>query len=379
VILPDSVFDTNENLYIRIFIYRFFWVRAIVSLPQVTFQPYTPTKTSLLFAVKKTHDEVGQWDIAWRKAAGEYTKLRKAPIVGFVLQNDRIRNGLITLTAKAEIEWYPSSNLLKVDTLITEIRMQLAEAFDSNSSVGKRLDLLLKELDDFLAKDMLNNLSTTLQKETESELVRLLRHRFPRNVDDISLLQLIEVTYDDIVQASELNYSEDPKGQPYCNAWWVFSEVSSQDPFDYKIFFGEAEHVGYKRTTKHPEGIPQPNDLFQTDSDGTIRIDITNPKTILDHIRSEKVFFCPELTLDEAAAIHVYHRYFHDISQSFKLRFSYRFLHPKFEQLERQYFHKLRTVKLSTLCARPIMRGVQPDYDESEIRVVKSRTCAMGT
>src|SRR5438046_2719400 len=25
IVLPDSVFDTNENLYIRMFLYRFFW------------------------------------------------------------------------------------------------------------------------------------------------------------------------------------------------------------------------------------------------------------------------------------------------------------------------------------------------------------------
>ena len=52
VVLPDSVFDTNENLYIRLFLYRFFFIKAVVSLPQIAFQPYTPTKTSLLFAVK---------------------------------------------------------------------------------------------------------------------------------------------------------------------------------------------------------------------------------------------------------------------------------------------------------------------------------------
>ncbi len=77
VVLPDSVFDTNENLYIRVFLYRFFWIRAVVSLPQVTFQPYTPTKTSLLFAVKKTFKEVEAWDAAWRKATNEYGNTRR--------------------------------------------------------------------------------------------------------------------------------------------------------------------------------------------------------------------------------------------------------------------------------------------------------------
>ncbi len=53
VVLPDSVFDTNENLYIRIFLYRFFQIRAVVSLPVVSFQPYTPTKTSLFSCLRR--------------------------------------------------------------------------------------------------------------------------------------------------------------------------------------------------------------------------------------------------------------------------------------------------------------------------------------
>jgi len=54
VVLPESVFDTTENKYIRLFIYKYFTVKAVVSLPQLTFEPFTSTKTSLLFAQKKT-------------------------------------------------------------------------------------------------------------------------------------------------------------------------------------------------------------------------------------------------------------------------------------------------------------------------------------
>ena len=39
-VLPESVFDTTENKYIRLFIYKYFKVKAVVSLPQVTFEPY---------------------------------------------------------------------------------------------------------------------------------------------------------------------------------------------------------------------------------------------------------------------------------------------------------------------------------------------------
>jgi type I restriction enzyme M protein len=297
VVLPDSVFDTNENLYIRMFLYRFFYIRAVVSLPQVTFQPYTPTKTSLLFAVKKTRKEVDQWDAAWRKAANEYAKLRKSPVVEFVLQNERLRNALIDLAMKAEVEWYPSANVLTASTLSADVRKHLTDACADSPALSKRLNATLAELDESVSKDMLNNLSAAESESARETLKRLLRDRLPLNADALTLPQFVEAAYDDIVQAAELNYTEDPKGQNYCNAWWCFAEVTSQKPFDYEVFFAEAEHVGYKRTTRHPEGIPQPNDLFQTDENGNIVIDTENPKTILDVLRSKTVFFCDQPTV----------------------------------------------------------------------------------
>lgn len=76
-VLPDNVFDTTENKYIRLFIYKYFKVKAIVSLPQLTFQPYTSTKTSILFAQKKTKEELKQWNDAWNSAAKKYAKRRQ--------------------------------------------------------------------------------------------------------------------------------------------------------------------------------------------------------------------------------------------------------------------------------------------------------------
>ena len=76
VVLPESVFDTTENKYIRLFLYRNFNIKAIVSLPQITFEPYTSTKTSLLFATKKTKEEIETWDSLWKKYESEYARLR---------------------------------------------------------------------------------------------------------------------------------------------------------------------------------------------------------------------------------------------------------------------------------------------------------------
>ena len=77
VVLPESVFDTTANRYIRLFLYKYFWIKAVVSLPHLAFAPYTMTKTSLLFAEKKTPEEVKEWDRLWEKYSEEYNKLRQ--------------------------------------------------------------------------------------------------------------------------------------------------------------------------------------------------------------------------------------------------------------------------------------------------------------
>lgn len=84
VVLPESVFDSTSNRTIRLFLFKYFKIKAIVSLPHLAFAPYTMTKTSLLFAQKKTEDEVKEWDKYWKKFEGEFDKLKK--------ELDKVRN-----------------------------------------------------------------------------------------------------------------------------------------------------------------------------------------------------------------------------------------------------------------------------------------------
>ena len=290
VVLPDSVFDTNENLYMRLFLYRFFFIKAVVSLPQIAFQPYTPTKTSLLFAVKKKTTEVAAWDAAWREATNEYAKLRKSSVIANILANDRLRSGLVDLANRAEVEWYPTANLLKAESLPAGIRAQLTEACADSAGQKKKLAALLNEFDEFVATDALGKYSAAQEKESRVTIARLLRDKLTPVIAKLKFRELIESSYDDLVEAADLNHTEDPRGQNYCNAWWCFAEVTSKESFDYPIFFAEAGQVGYKRTTRHPEGIERPNDLFRTDSEGNIIIDTENPQTILENLRSRKCY-----------------------------------------------------------------------------------------
>lgn len=77
VVLPESVFDTEENKYIRLFIFKYFNVKAVISLPTLAFEPYTSTRTSLLFAQKKEPIEIQEYENLWKTRKEEYSRLIK--------------------------------------------------------------------------------------------------------------------------------------------------------------------------------------------------------------------------------------------------------------------------------------------------------------
>jgi len=74
-VLPESVFDTASNRDIRLFLYKYFWIKAVISLPHLAFAPYTQTKTSLLFTQKKTTEEIEEWNKLWAEYEEEYKEL----------------------------------------------------------------------------------------------------------------------------------------------------------------------------------------------------------------------------------------------------------------------------------------------------------------
>lgn len=67
VVIPESLLNGAEYLATRLLLYRFFWIRAVVSLPRNLFIE-TPTLTSLLFAQKKDKESIRAWDEEWVKA-----------------------------------------------------------------------------------------------------------------------------------------------------------------------------------------------------------------------------------------------------------------------------------------------------------------------
>ncbi|MBI2552561.1 restriction endonuclease subunit M [Candidatus Uhrbacteria bacterium] len=187
VVLPESVFDTTENKYIRLFIYKYFKVKAVVSLPQLTFEPFTSTKTSLLFAQKKTKAEIEEWNKLWSKYSNEWSALKTR-----------------------------CENLLAV-YLEDKDRKKLPSIKDLKEAEEKQI--LARMLKDYLEEDDKKLSAKALVEKYQDELKELCK-------------------YD--------NDTKDAFG--FVNTWWVFGEVAKE--LNYKIFMAEVENVGYKRTKR---------------------------------------------------------------------------------------------------------------------------------
>lgn len=202
VVLPESVFDTTENKYIRLFLFKYFNVKAIVSLPQVTFEPYTSTKTSLLFAQKKTKKQVEQWNELWDKYGKEWSLLntRVADYVKYFVKEEKLNK-----------KW---------------------------------------------AKDVVEDIEKNNTKRISDNIKRFLKDYITPEDKGLNPKELLTKYSEEIDSLSKFEKETNVFG--FYNAWWVFGEVAKE--MDYDIFMAEAENVGYKRTKRGEN--PMPNELY---------------------------------------------------------------------------------------------------------------------
>jgi type I restriction enzyme M protein len=142
VVLPESIFDTTDNLDVRIFLYKYFWIKAIVSIPGTmkkgAFAPYTDTKTSLLLCQKKEALDVKQWETAWQTHLYKFLNLKKELQKYFGKR--RVRQ--ITTMSQYQIDQNAFVGLLKE---------YLDESFADYDSVLSVKELIAKYTDDFWA------------------------------------------------------------------------------------------------------------------------------------------------------------------------------------------------------------------------------------
>lgn len=202
VVLPESVFDTTENKYIRLFLFKYFNVKAIVSLPQVTFEPFTSTKTSLLFAQKKTKKQVEDWNTLWNKYGNEWSllKTRVTDYVKYFVKGDKLNK-----------KW---------------------------------------------AKDVVEDIEKENYTNIRTNINRFIKDYITPEDEALEVKELLEKYSEEIDSISKFEKETDVFG--FYNAWWVFGEVARE--LDYDIFMAEAENVGYKRTKRGENTMP--NDLF---------------------------------------------------------------------------------------------------------------------
>lgn len=193
VVLPESVFDTTENKYIRLFIYKYFKVKAVISLPQVTFEPFTSTKTSLLLAQKKTQKELEKWNELWIKYSNEW-------------------------------------NLLK-----TRCENLLAVYFENKD------------------RNKLPSIKNLTGKEEKEILEKMLKNYIEPNDKGLAAKELTEKYQDELKGLCK--YDSDTKDVfGFVNTWWVFGEVAKE--LNYKVFMAEVENIGYKRTKRGEKPMP---------------------------------------------------------------------------------------------------------------------------
>lgn len=186
-VLPESIFDTQENKYIRLFLYKYFVIKAIVSLPQLTFAPFTNTKTSILFAEKKSNKDIKIWNDAWNKYSNEYSNLKT-----------RVEN-----------------------------------LFSVNEGSKKKSKLpSIKNLTDEQERQILNRFLKAYLEEDDAKL---------------SNSELIEKYRTEILDLCKHD-KDTEKEFGFVNTWWVFEEVAKE--LNYEIFTAEADNIGYKRSKR---------------------------------------------------------------------------------------------------------------------------------
>lgn len=186
-VLPESVFDTSENKYIRLFIYKYFKVKAVVSLPQLAFEPFTSTKTSILFAQKKAQAEIEKWNKIWADVSKLYGQLKT------------------------------------------------------------RTENIIDVVDGKKAKAKLPSIRDLTEKE-EADVIKAMLQSYLSPADkDKSAVELVTKYRSELAIITKLDKdSQDYFG--YVNVWWVFSKVAKKLPYD--IFMAEVDAIGYKRTTR---------------------------------------------------------------------------------------------------------------------------------
>lgn len=270
-VLPESFFSTRENLGTRLFLLAHFNIRAVVSLPKEAFEPWTPTRTSLLFAEKKTVEEERIWktQVVRREAHGDRARrfglkrLREAGALVFTEEMTALVDKAAASSGFAWTDIAPAKLVVKVEAFVT-----------NDPSATRREKTLAGKLRG--AVSALKDLERTA--------------RFFDLEDQLETLPLFQVAPALAAMSTSLKRID--------LRVWAVRKAAHLVPLEFVVT--GAENIGYRRTKRGE--TERPNDLFfasiaasegalakrvyDIDLTGSDRwsIDEANPETLLSKL-----------------------------------------------------------------------------------------------
>lgn len=189
LVLPESLLNSKELRDVRLILYRFFNIRAIVALPRNIFID-TPTLTSLLFAQKKTKAEIEAWDTANSSAAATFESQVKSAREAFKASN---------ISAKPASELFDGF-MQSLEGIVTEeswimksgksprlIRLSNCKAIDDGKEMAKQLKTFIGSpgfntlREQFLLKTVCNKLDYRFPTVTVTDVGYKLSKRKERS------------------------------------------------------------------------------------------------------------------------------------------------------------------------------------------------------
>lgn len=285
VVLPESVFDTTTNRRIRLFLYKYFYIRAVISLPHLAFAPYTQTKTSLLFAQKKTPEEVAEWDELWEKHSKEYEDLRLK--VDFYFGTDPlyvVAKELITSYGKKEYVIFDEDEF-------RDYYKDFEGKIEGKKDEIEVVDILKEKLASYLKA----NTEIFNEKVLENVISRkrsyhdVVNDKIRRSSEKDRMVSLLQQLLGNIFNPEDPKLTTQKLCEKYSEEvsladhdWWVFRKVAEE--LDYPIFMAHAEEIGYKRGVRREE--KRLNELFKQTKMKDIVVNTEEPTTVLDHLRA---------------------------------------------------------------------------------------------
>ena len=258
-VLPESFFSTKENLRARVFLIDHFDVKAVVALPRHAFEPWTPTRTSLLFAAKKSPEDERRW-VKSRKENEAKANAALARIKKSIRSLQRLRaawesGDLAQQAAKCEedasklgvstsaIDWQMPLRTILAD--IAEWEQGLSNVENSSN----KNDPATSKKDATKKVQALSDLLKSAMSAVEDLIKALTELGLGNEVKQSSItlnecLKLLENAEQEVKLFSALVWSVD----------------TTSKEIEYSYIASHVSNIGYKRT-KRAE-YERPNDLF---------------------------------------------------------------------------------------------------------------------